>query len=39
MKEQATWDEVHNCEYKLLFLNGKLEYETSLEEMRTKIRE
>lgn len=36
-KDRATWEEVMNCELKMLFNNSKLLYETNLTEMRGRV--
>lgn len=35
-KDRATWDEVRKCEFRSVFKNGKLLFETSLSEMRER---
>lgn len=37
LKDEATWDEVKNCEYLEVFTDGKLINEYSLEEIRKRI--
>lgn len=37
LKDEATWDEVNNCEYKEVFLDGNLTGETSLDEVRAVL--
>jgi nicotinamide phosphoribosyltransferase len=37
LKDQATWDEVKNCEFKNVFHNGELFNEQSLKEIRERI--
>ncbi len=37
LKDQATWDEVMNCELKEVFRNSKILYETSLSKLRNKL--
>lgn len=36
-KDHATWEELENCELKLIFENGKLVKETTLQEIRAEI--
>jgi nicotinamide phosphoribosyltransferase len=36
-KDRATWEEVLNCEYKPVFRDSKILYETSLSEMRERV--
>ena len=35
--DQATWNEVHNCEFQKVFSDGKLYNETSLAEIRARV--
>ena len=37
-KDQVSWDEVFNCEYKKIFLDGKLLIDHSLAEIRERVK-
>lgn len=39
LKDQATWDEVKNCEFVQVFSNGRVTKEWSLEEVRTNAQQ
>lgn len=38
LKDQATWDEVNNCEFKTVFKNGLICNEISLQEVRDNVK-
>lgn len=38
LKDQATWSEVHNCEFNIVFDDGKLYSEQSLSEIRERVK-
>jgi nicotinamide phosphoribosyltransferase len=38
MKDQVTWSEVFNCEFKTVYLDGKLLVDHTLSEIRTRIK-
>jgi nicotinamide phosphoribosyltransferase len=37
LKDQASWDDVHNCEFKRVFHNGSLENEQTLADIRDRL--
>jgi len=37
MKEQATWEEMHNCEYKMLFKDSELMFDDTLANIRERL--
>lgn len=39
LKDGATWDDVHNCEFVPVFKNGKLLKDYTLEEVRTNLKQ
>jgi len=39
MKDQVTWNEVNNCEFKTVFENGKLLVDQTLAEIRARVNE
>ena len=39
LKDQATWEEINNCELKTVFKDGKILHETTLTEIRERIKQ